>query len=164
MATPEPKKTIDLKTLSLGHLNHLKARVKGDVKNYGRSYTLLKNLEQKFEDSKYFIEQISKTSEIGADIMIPISPSVYVPGKLKDTNSYIIQIGANFFVSYSYEGALQHCNRQVEFSKTSSSHAEKRMNEKRKFIQAIDFEISKKSQERHEQALKHRAEKAAQAK
>jgi prefoldin alpha subunit len=47
--------------------------------------------------------------------MVPMTSSLYVPGKLKDTNSLVIDIGTGYFVEKDRKEAIEYFQRKIEF-------------------------------------------------
>jgi prefoldin alpha subunit len=150
MATATAQQKIKLDQFQLEDLVQLKQRLTQDLQTFLGSYNGLKALEQKFEYGKVLIEQISTKSQVGDEVMIPLTNSLFVPGKLKDTDKFLIELGTGYFAEYTAQGASDFCSRKSAFTKDTSEQAQNEMENKRKFIEEVNIEISKKVQVRQE--------------
>lgn len=157
MAAAQQK--IKLEQLQLEDLVQLKQRLTQDLQTFLGSYNGLKALEQKFEYGKVLVEQINKKASVGDEVMLPLTNSLFVPGKLKDTNNFLVELGTGYFAQYDAKGAQEFCARKSAFTKDTSEKAQVEMENKRKFIEQVNLEISKKAQARQEQINEQAAQK-----
>ena len=146
----QPQK-IKLDQFQLEDLVQLKQRLTQDLQTFLGSYNGLKALEQKFEYGKALIEQISTKAKVGDEVMLPLTNSLFVPGTLKNTDLFLIELGTGYFAEYDAKGAQGFCSRKAAFTKDTSEQAQNEMENKRKFIEEVNIEISKKAQARQEQ-------------
>ena len=47
--------------------------------------------------------------------MVPMTSSLYVAGKLKDTDCLLIDVGTGYFVEKNREEAIEYFQRKIEF-------------------------------------------------
>lgn len=141
---------IKLDQLQLEDLVQLKQRLSQDLQTFLNSYNGLKALEQKFEYGKVLVEQLSAKANVGDEVMLPLTNSLFVPGKLKDVNKFLVELGTGYFAEYDSKGAQAFCSRKAAFTKDTSEKAQTEMENKRKFIEKVNLEISKKAQARQE--------------
>lgn len=64
---------------------------------FQESLETLKIAQNKLTDSGESLKKINKES-LGADILVPLSGSMYVPGKIADAENVIIDIGTGYYV------------------------------------------------------------------
>lgn len=73
---------------------------------FQESLETLKIAQNKLTDSGESLKKINKDS-LGADILVPLSGSMYVPGKIADAENVIIDVGTGYYVQkVSVEGFL----------------------------------------------------------
>ncbi|KAJ9595538.1 hypothetical protein L9F63_013303 [Diploptera punctata] len=99
---------VDLSKLNLPQLTGIKQTLDQD------SLQTLKMAQAKFQDSGESLEKIKPETE-GKSIMVPLTGSMYVPGKLADTKNVIIDIGTGYFVTKDIDGAKDYFKRKVNF-------------------------------------------------
>lgn len=153
MTSPQQQQ-VKLDQLQLEDLVQLKQRLTQDLQTFLGSYNGLKALEQKFEFGKVLVEQVSARAKVGDEIMLPLSNSLFVPGKLKDNNKFLIELGTGYFSEYDANGAIAFCARKSAFTRDTAEKAQVEMENKRKFIEQVNLEISRKAQTRQDQILK----------
>lgn len=51
----------------------------------------------------------------GKEILVPLTGSMYVPGKLADANSVIVDIGTGYYAQKSTEDARNYFKRRVDY-------------------------------------------------
>lgn len=61
------------------------------------SLETLKIAQNKLTESCESLKKITKDS-LGAEILVPLSASMYVPGKIADAESIIIDIGTGYYI------------------------------------------------------------------
>lgn len=152
--------SIKLEALQLEDLATLKNRLSQDLQTFLNSYNGLKALEQRFNFSKTLIKNINEKAENGTEMMMPLTTSLYVPGKLKDNNRFLLELGTGYFAEYDAAQAQGFCERKTKFTQEAADKAENEMKDKREFIEKINIQISKKVQERQELLLKQQAQQA----
>lgn len=54
-------------------------------------------------------------SVTGSEILVPLTGSMYVTGKLADTNNVIIDIGTGYYAEKNIEDAKDYFKRKVEY-------------------------------------------------
>ncbi|KAL1506336.1 hypothetical protein ABEB36_005720 [Hypothenemus hampei] len=114
-STEQPHmKQIDLSTLSIQQLSTLKQQLDQELDVFKDSLTSLKGAQQKFQNSHETLESFNDEIE-GKDILVPLSGSIYVPGKLVDTSSVIIDIGTKYYVEKDLPAAKDYFQRKTKF-------------------------------------------------
>ena len=157
--TSKAQDSIKLEQFSLEELVKLKQRFTEDLRMFLNSFNGLKSLEQKFEYSKVLVDQIEKKAKIGDELMIPMTTSLFIPGKLKSNKDFLVELGTGYFAEFSADEARAYCSRKCAFTKDTSSKVQEQMDDKRIFIEKINMNIQKKVQERQEQIAKANAQK-----
>ncbi|CDW78968.1 prefoldin subunit [Stylonychia lemnae] len=68
---------------------------------------------QKFGDSGMVIRYLKEKSA-DKDIMVPLTSSLYVPGKMEDNNRVLVEVGAGYFIEQTADKASQYCDRKIK--------------------------------------------------
>ncbi|KAK3929323.1 Prefoldin subunit 5 [Frankliniella fusca] len=114
---------IDITKLNLQQLSQLKQRLEQELQMYQNSLQSLKVAQTRYQNSKESIEKITPDCN-GKDILVPLTGSVsfiylfaciYVPGKIADANSVVIDIGTGYYVQKDLESAKDYMKRRVGF-------------------------------------------------
>ena len=59
------------------------------------------------------IKNLEKSPE-GEEILVPITSSLYVPGKLADKNKVLIDLGTGYFAEKSTKESEKFCDRKLK--------------------------------------------------
>ncbi|XP_019870082.1 probable prefoldin subunit 5 [Aethina tumida] len=114
-STEQPNmKQIDLTTLSVKQLSSLKHQLDQELGLFQDSLQSLKLAQSKFQNSSESLEKISPDSE-GKEILVPLTGSMYVPGKLVDPNNVIIDIGTRYYAEKDLKSAKDYFQRKIKF-------------------------------------------------
>ena len=46
--------------------------------------------------------------------MVPLTSSLYVPGKMEDSNKVLVEVGAGYFIEQTADKATQYCERKIK--------------------------------------------------
>ncbi|KAJ8879784.1 hypothetical protein PR048_020392 [Dryococelus australis] len=114
MASNGEMELLDITKLSLYQLTQLKQQFDRELNVFSDSLQTLKMAQGKFMDSNESLEKISRKVE-GTTIMVPLTGSMYVPGRISDGNSVLIDIGTGYFVRKDVSGARDYFSRRVAY-------------------------------------------------
>jgi prefoldin alpha subunit len=46
------------------------------------------------------------------DIMVPLTSSLYVSGRMEENNKVMVEVGAGYFIEESADKAVEYCDRK----------------------------------------------------
>lgn len=92
--------------------------------------------KSKYAGSKESLEQF-KPNWNEQPVLVPLTGSMYVPGKIKDIDKVIIDIGTGYYVEQNLDGAKDYFKRKVDFVAEQMDKIEYLGNEKSKIRDAI---------------------------
>ena len=65
----------------------------------------------KFHDSKLVLNFVKERAG-GKEMMVPLTSSLYVPGRMDDNEKGMVEVGAGYFVEENIDKARQYCERK----------------------------------------------------
>ncbi|NWZ97453.1 PFD5 protein, partial [Nesospiza acunhae] len=68
-----------------------------EVEFLSSSLAQLKVVQTKFVEAKECLNVLHKGNE-GKDLLVPLTSSMYVPGKLQDTRTVLVDVGTGYYV------------------------------------------------------------------
>lgn len=68
---------------------------------------------RKFNDSAIVIGFL-KDKAADKEIMVPLTSSLYVPGRMEENNRVLVEVGASYYIEQSTETAQKYCERKVK--------------------------------------------------
>ncbi|XP_063704883.1 probable prefoldin subunit 5 [Culicoides brevitarsis] len=137
---------IDLMKLNLAQLNQLKNQLNQELVLFNDSLTTLKVAKSKYAGSKEALEQF-KPSWNDNVTLVPLTGSMYVPGKFKDINNVLVDIGTGYYIEMNLDTAKDYFKRRVEFVTEQMDKIEKLGLEKSRIRDAIQEVMTIKVQQ-----------------
>mmetsp|Transcript_3179 Transcript_3179/g.3794 ORF Transcript_3179/g.3794 Transcript_3179/m.3794 type:complete len:110 (-) Transcript_3179:148-477(-) len=83
-------------------LAEIQKQLEGDVQNLRQSLDGMRLAASKFQESKGVVRSLALDVE-DKEIMIPLTSSLYVPGKIIDKEQVIVEVGAGYFINMKLE-------------------------------------------------------------
>jgi len=112
MANEAGAQQIDVSQLPIPHLNHLSQKLEQELEFLTNSVNQLKLAQSKFNESE---EAVSTLGKPGSDVLVPLTASMYVPGKLSEETDLLVDIGTGYYVKMAQSKAQNFFKRKVEF-------------------------------------------------
>nr|CAG4652379.1 EOG090X0NBB [Triops cancriformis] len=113
-AKNETPQEIDLTKLSLPQLTQLKQQFDQELALCQDSLQTLKMAQGKFQESSDTAEKLQSTTE-GSDVLVPLTGSMYVPGKMVQPDVALIEIGTGYYAEKKMADAKDYFKRRVKF-------------------------------------------------
>ncbi|XP_078035030.1 prefoldin subunit 5-like [Augochlora pura] len=104
---------LDLTSLDLQQLMGLRQQLDHELDFFQDSLQSLKTALYEFQDSETCLEKIPTLKE--NEILVPLTGSMYVTGRLKDRDNVLIDIGASYFTEKNVSEAKEYFNRKVDY-------------------------------------------------
>lgn len=147
MATKEGPvlQQIELSSLNLPQLMQLKQQLDQEIHMFLDTSRTLRMAQTKFQDSSDCLEKITSDSE-GKTIMVPLTGSMYVPGRIANGKSVILDIGTGYYIQKDIEGAKDYFKRKVNFIEEQIDKVMQLSVEKSKLSRVVTQKIQLKQQ------------------
>ena len=97
MAAEGLVKTLDLKTLPLPVLQQLNQQLEGELQHLQESLGSLKSAQSRFSESLSVVNKVDAENE-GRDVLVQLTGSVCVPGKLTDPEKVLVNVGTGYYL------------------------------------------------------------------
>eukprot|EP00002_Diphylleia_rotans_P020712 TRINITY_DN4019_c0_g4_i2.p1 TRINITY_DN4019_c0_g4~~TRINITY_DN4019_c0_g4_i2.p1 ORF type:complete len:132 (-),score=37.39 TRINITY_DN4019_c0_g4_i2:191-586(-) len=123
-------KGIPASALSPEQLNALKERLEADLGTLAMSLNQLSVAHNRFVDSKDSLKTISAENE-GNKILVPLTSSLYVPGKLVKTNAVLVDIGTGYYAEKDTKSAGEYFQRKLDMLKENIDKVQRVIDAKR---------------------------------
>ena len=127
---------IDLTKLSLMQLTQFKNSLDQDLQFYQESLQNLKHAQSKFQESSESLNRCSAKNK-DKDILVPLTGSMYVPGKLTDPEKVIVEIGTGYYVEKDIPAAREYFANKVKYVTEQMEKVQAIGNEKNKIREAV---------------------------
>jgi len=104
--------------LDLPQLSDVRRQLEEELRHLTNSFTQLKQAQAKFRSCIENVGEV-KPQNKGKTILVPLTNSLYVPGKLSDLENVIVDIGTGYYVKKNRSQALKHYETKVDFIRTN---------------------------------------------
>ena len=105
---------INLTKLSIQQLDQLKTQFTQELGILQESLGRLKMVQQSFVSSDTSLDQL-KNVEKNKEILVPLTGSLYVPGKLIAHEKVLVDIGTGYYVNKSIDEAKKYFEKKIVF-------------------------------------------------
>ena len=137
-------KEVPIEKLTKEQLQYVGKQIDQEIQSYSSYYPSLKVAQNKFMDNKDYIKDLKTYQD--KEILVPITSSLYVPGKCSDVKKLTIEIGGNFFVETTVDRADQFCDRKLQTIKKNMDDIDKIIKDKNDQLNVINQNIIEKSE------------------
>ena len=135
-------KEVPLDKLTVEQLQYVGKQIESEISSYSSYYTSLKVAHNKFLDNKEYIRDLMTYKD--KEILVPMTSSLYIPGKCSDVKKLTVEIGGNFFVETTIEKADKFCDRKLETIKKSMDKIDEIIKVKSDQLNAINQNLIEK--------------------
>ncbi len=108
-----------------------------------QSYSQLVSATNKFHDSKLVLNYL-KERAWGKEIMVPLTSSLYVPGRMDDNNKVMIEVGAGYFIEEGVDKSREYCERKAKALQENANKVGEIVQVKKVQLGKIDTEYKKR--------------------
>ncbi|CAO3688235.1 unnamed protein product [Umbelopsis vinacea] len=130
MATSDESQQIDLGELELPQLQQIKTQLE-------ESYSQLRGAQARFNDCKDSVDTLKTEKPEDKTILVPLTSSLYVPGKLSNVETVIVDVGTGYFVEKSVADASQFYKTKIEYIKGSAAKLQETITNKQSNVRAL---------------------------
>lgn len=107
---------INLNSLNVQQLKSLHDQLGQEIELLSNSMAALKQAQSKYAESKNALKAISPEN-VGTNMMVPLTGSLYVPGQLADGEKVLVDIGTGYYAEKRVPDAEEFFKRKVEYLK-----------------------------------------------
>ncbi|XP_037959811.1 probable prefoldin subunit 5 [Teleopsis dalmanni] len=127
---------VDLTTWSLDQLFGMKHTVEQECAVLKESQQALQDCKEKFVASKEALDAIQPNWE-NREVLVPLTSSLYVNGRIKDPNNVLLNIGAGYYIEKNLDESKEYLEKRIVYVQEQIEKVEKVRLHKVMFIDAI---------------------------
>ncbi|XP_012587703.1 PREDICTED: prefoldin subunit 5 isoform X1 [Condylura cristata] len=130
--------SVNITELNLPQLEMLKNQLDQEVEFLSTSIAQLKVVQTKYVEAKDCLNVLNKSNE-GKELLVPLTSSMYVPGKLHDVEHVLIDVGTGYYVEKTAEDAKEFFKRKIDFLTKQMEKIQPALQEKHAMKQGPHF-------------------------
>lgn len=136
-------KEVDITKVPPQQLQELGKAIEDEVRQLSIHYQQLIAAVRKFSESKSVMAYMGERAE-GKEVMVPLTSSLYVPGRMDDNKHVLIEVGAGYFVEKDTQQANEYCDRKSKTLQESGMKVNEIINHKKKQLANVQAEFQKR--------------------
>ncbi|KAL4655510.1 prefoldin subunit 5 [Arapaima gigas] len=141
---------VNLAELPLQQLEGLKSQLDQETEFLTSSIGQLKVVQTKYVEAKDSLNVLSKDNA-GKELLVPLTSSMYVPGKLNDVERVLVDVGTGYYVEKNVSDAKEFFKRKIDFLTKQIEKIQPALQEKHAMKQAVIEVMNMKIQQLHSQ-------------
>ncbi|KAI9476054.1 MAG: prefoldin, alpha subunit [Benjaminiella poitrasii] len=142
---------VDITDLDLPALQQVKTQLEEELSHLTQSYSKLKSVQARFSDCVDSVTALKDEKPEDKTILVPLTSSLYVPGKLSNVQKVIVDVGTGYYVEKSVSDASKFYNDKVGYVKKNLGTLEKTITDKQSSLRAIVNVMQDKLQQQQQQ-------------
>ncbi|KAF8876797.1 Prefoldin subunit-domain-containing protein [Gymnopilus junonius] len=122
--------TINVTDLDIAQLSEVRKQLEDELNHLTNSFAQLKQAQAKFKACLENVKEV-KPENKNKTILVPLTNSLYVPGKLSDPEHVIVDVGTGYYVKKTRPQAVKHYTDKVEYIRKNVDSLEDTIQKKR---------------------------------
>lgn len=99
------QKTIDLNQLQPQQLVEIRKSTEAEIQHFTQSLQALQTAQTKLQECMESIDNMAAMP--GTELLVPMTSSLYLPGRIQNKDQYLVDIGTGYFVEKNGADAKQ---------------------------------------------------------
>ncbi|KAF1806706.1 prefoldin, alpha subunit [Mucor lusitanicus] len=128
---------VNIADLDLSSLQQVKTQLEEELSHLTQSYSKLKSVQGRFTDCADSVDSLKAEKADDKIILVPLTSSLYVPGKLSNVSKVIVDVGTGYYIEKSVSDASKFYNDKVGYVKKNLGTLEKTITDKQSTLRAI---------------------------
>lgn len=138
MADDDDKK-MDITQLSLEQLQSIRKALNDEIQMITSSFGNLKVAHSRYGHSVEALAELKKPENANKDVFVPLTSSLYIPGKLSDVQNVLVDIGTGFYVERPLADANRFVEQKQEMLQTNLDLLQKQLIAKKRDLESVSI-------------------------
>ncbi|KAG7192595.1 subunit of tubulin prefoldin [Scheffersomyces spartinae] len=138
-------KTVDLKLLPPQQILELRNSTEREVEHFTQSLQALQTAQAKLKECLGSVDSMGKSES--DDLLVPLSSSLYLPGKIVNKDEYLVDIGTGYFVGKLGKEAKAVYESKIEKLNEDSNKLREILVQKNEIINSMNIVLRSKMAE-----------------
>ncbi|KAH3674644.1 hypothetical protein WICMUC_003190 [Wickerhamomyces mucosus] len=152
--------SIDITKLEPEQVLQLRKQFESELDHFTTSLNALSVALNRYKECIANINQVSDKNAEGKEILVPLSSSLYVPGKVKDNDKFLVDVGTGYYVEKNAKDSIEFYNSRIQQLNKDYQQVTSIINEKSQTLQRVDQVLREKAhQVEKNQAAQAQAQK-----
>mmetsp|Transcript_15602 Transcript_15602/g.23634 ORF Transcript_15602/g.23634 Transcript_15602/m.23634 type:complete len:163 (-) Transcript_15602:976-1464(-) len=136
----------NLDNMSLDELNQLKQQQENQLQALTNRYAQLRAAAARLNASDQAVLEMGPSSE-GKSVMVPLTSSLYVPGRVRDSQKLLVELGTGFYAEKSSKDCSAFLQRKLKLVDANSENVTKAIQNTRHNMEQVGIAMQGKMME-----------------
>lgn len=127
---------LDLTQLSIPQLQQLKKQLDSEIQQFAQNHSKFNVAMQRVLESKNSLTALTPESK-DQEILVPLTQSLYVPGKLTNVDTVLVDVGTGYFFEKKTANAVEHFSKKAKIVQEQAEALEKIIHQRRTQSKAV---------------------------
>ena len=127
-------------------MKDLSTAIENELKELSKNYAGIMQATKRFEQSKEALGYLKEYGK-GAEVMVPMTSSLYVPGVIDEASQVLVEVGAGYFVEQPSDKAMGYCERRGTMMRENGTKLNQIIQLKKVQMQKVQGEMEKRFKE-----------------
>ncbi|KAJ1668856.1 subunit of tubulin prefoldin [Coemansia sp. RSA 1813] len=154
MSASNKPQSINLEDMSLQQLQKIKTQLESEINDLTTAFTQMKQAQGAFRECKSCISTLTPESQ-DKTILIPLSNSLYVPGKLSNVKSVVMDVGTGYYVEKSTDDAAIYYDKKIDYVQENAKKIQETVEQKqasyRGLLEIMQYKLTQQQQQQKQQ-------------
>ena len=138
-----PQGSINLDSLSLDQLDQIKQQEENRLQALTARFSQLRSAASRLNAAQMAVSEFSPALE-GKQVMVPLTASLYVPGRIRDPNKLMVELGTGYFVEKTAKDTSQFLGRKLKIVDANSENVTKVIQVTRQNLESVSMAMQGK--------------------
>ncbi|KAI9003069.1 subunit of tubulin prefoldin [Gaertneriomyces sp. JEL0708] len=135
--TEQPQEqVINPMQIPLQQLRSMHSEIAEEMETLMSSFAHLKTVQAKYNDCLENLTELTPKN-LDNEILVPLTTSLYVPGKLSDVEKVIVDVGTGYYIEQAVPDAKNYYTRKVDFLKGNLAKLQETVNDRKSKLDAL---------------------------
>merc|ERR1711931_63451 len=139
MAAPQ---MVDISQLNPQQLTEVSQRIEQELAVLSGCHNELLSVRKKFITAREAVNDMKGNN--GQPLMVPLTGSLYVRGKLSENEKYIVDIGTNYYVEKNQQEAVEFFDRKLKYVEENMDKVAPQVQQKQNSKMMVERELVEK--------------------
>ncbi|KAJ2741197.1 subunit of tubulin prefoldin [Coemansia sp. BCRC 34301] len=150
MSADAKPQTINLEDLPLPQLHKIKAQLEEEMDELTSAFSQMKQAQAAFRECTSCIDALTPACQ-DKTILVPLTSSLYVPGRLSNIESVVVDVGTGYYVEKPKADAVKYYNAKMDYVQANAKKIQDTVEQKqasyRGLLEIMQYKISQQQQQ-----------------
>ncbi|KAN0114207.1 Prefoldin subunit domain containing protein [Russula decolorans] len=145
-STAAPTQQVNVADLELPQLVEVKRQLEEELSHLTNSFAQLKQAQAKFRSCIESAKEVKRENK-DKTVLVPLTSSLYVPGKLRGVENVVVDVGTGYYVQKTRAQAVKYYEEKIEYIKTNLDALQETIEKKQDNMSYLHTVIQSKLQQ-----------------